>query len=210
MVNQAGLSTNQPEQTSANPSTASMKEVTCGNSAPKPPPAAQARFHYKQTPSLSLGLEKQGRVLKQAADGKADNRPISEKQNSSFLAQEAPVRDERGTGWSATGSHSDAAFQLSRLSHPGRKVEPVKPFSVSVLSAGDAEEFGHLHPDFSDMTVYNEITQKTPHEQVVSCPKPTPGSRAERQQELCPRPLFSELRQHHQDSGFGSPFYLQK
>lgn len=221
MVNQAGLSRSQPEQPSAppehrpKPSTASVKEVGSGNSAPKPPPAAPARFHYtqpQQAASSSLGLEKRGRVHKQAVDGKADKRPISEKQNSPFLLQEAPVRDEKGTGWSTTSSDSDVGFQPSRLSHPGRKVEPVKPFSVSVLSAGDAEEFGHLSPDFSDMTVYNEIAQKTPREQkkVVSCREPTPGSEAGRQQELCPRPVFSELRQHHQDSGFASPFYLQK
>lgn len=221
VVNQAGLSNNLPEQPSAppehrpKPSTASVKEVGSGNSVAKPPPAAQARFHSKQpqqTASSSLSLERRGRVHKQAVDGKADNRPIPEKQNSLFLLQEAPVRDEKGSGWSTTSSDSDTGFQLSGLSHPGRKVEPVKPFSVSVLSAGDAEEFGHLDPDFSDMTVYNDIAQKTPREQmkVVSCREPTPGSEAERQQELCPRPLFSELRQHHQDSGFGSPFYLQK
>lgn len=228
MVNQAGLSNNlptvtgsQPEQPSAppehrpKPSTASVKEVGSGNSAPKPPPAAQARFHHKQSQqaaSSSLGLEKRGRLHKQAVDGKADHRPASEKQNSPFLVQEAPVRDGRGSGWSMTSSDSDVGFQLSRLSHPGRKVEPVKPFPVSVFSAGDVEEFGHLNPDLSDMTVYNEVAQRTPGEQtkVVSCREPTPGSEAPRQQELCPRPLFSELRQHHQDSGFGSPFYLQK
>lgn len=197
MVNQAGLPNNQPEQPSAppKPSTASVKEVG----------SAQARFHCKQPPQTASS-ERRGRAHK------ADDRPVSEKQNSPSLVQEAPVRDERGSGWSATSSDSDASFQLSRLSHPGRKVEPVKPFSVSTLSAGDAEEFGHLNPDFSDMTVYNDIAQKTPRQQVkaVSCREPTPGSEAERQRGLCPGPVFSELRQHHQDSGFGSPFYLQK
>lgn len=206
--NQAGLSSKQPEQLSAppehrpKPSTASVKEVGFGNSAPKPPPAAHALFHCKQpqpTASSSLAPEKRGRTHKQV-----DNRNISEKQSSLFL--EVPVRDKKGTS-----SDSDAGFQHPRLSHPGRKVEPVKPFSVSVLSAGDPEEFGHLNPDFSDLTAYNEISQKTREQmKAVSCRGPTPGSEAERQQELCPRPLFSELRQHHQDSGFASPFSLQK
>lgn len=218
MVNQAGPSKNlpesQPEQPSAppeprpKPPSASVKEVGSGSSAPKPPPAGQPRFHYRQpqqTASPSLGPERRGRLHKQAVAGKAENRP-----GWPLLVQEAPVRDGSGSGWS---SDSEVAVQLSRLSHPGRKVEPVKPFSVSLLAAGDAEEFGRLDPDFSDVTVYNEISQKTPGEQTaaaVSCREPTPGSEAHRQQESCPRPLFSELRQHQQDSGFGSPFYHQK
>lgn len=207
VVNQAGLSNNQPEQPSAppehrpKPTAAPGKEASSGN----PPP-----FHHKQSQQAAapLGPEKRGRVQKPAVDGGAHNRPVSEKLNSPFLVQDAPVRDEKGTGWSATSSDSDAGFQPARLSHPGRKVEPVKPFSVAVLS----EEFGHLHPDFSDMTVYNDIAQMTPGGQTkaLSCREPTPGSEAERQQEPGPRALFSELRQHHQDSGFGSPFYHQK
>lgn len=189
--NQAGLSSQQPEQPSAPP-----------EHRPKPPPAAHSRFRCKQpqpTASSSLAVEKRGRTPEQV-----NNRNISEKQNSPFL--EVPVRDETGTS-----SDCDAGFQHPRPSHPGRKVEPVKPFSVSVLSAGDPEEFGHLDPDLSDLTVYNEISQKTREQmKAVSCRGPTPGSEAERRQEPCPGPLFSELRQHHRDSGFASPFSLQK
>lgn len=195
-----------PSEHGPKPSAASVKEVGSGNSAPKPPTAAQAHFHYKpseQKASPSLCLGKRGGVHQQGAAGKADKRPASEQQNSPFLVQEAPVRDEMGTCWSSTSSDSDAGFPFSRPSH---RKEPAKPFPVP---AGGTGEFGRLSPDFSDLTVYNEIAQKTPHAQMkaVSCREPTPGSEAERRQEVCPRPLFSELRQHHQDSGFGSPFY---
>lgn len=211
MENQAGLSSQQPQQPPAppeprpKPPSSSVKEVGSGNSAPKPPPptaAAHARFRCNQpqpTASSSLAPERRGRTPKQV-----DNRNVSETQNSPFL--EVPVRDKTGTG-----SDRDAGFQRPRPSHPGRKVEPVKPFSVSALSAGDPEEFGHLNPDLSDLTVYNEISQKTREQmKAVSCRGPTPGSEAERQPESCPGPLFSELRQHHRDSGFASPFSLHK
>lgn len=139
----------------------------------------------------------------QGVEGGADKRPAAEQLNSPFLGQEAPVRDEKGASWSLTSSDSDTG--LSRP--PRRKEEPVTPFSVC-----DTEEFGRLSPDFSDMTLYNEIAKKSPRVQrkAASRREPTPGSEAERRQEGCPGPLFSELRQHHQDSGFASPFYPQK
>ncbi|XP_076589326.1 centrosomal protein of 152 kDa isoform X2 [Chaetodon auriga] len=147
---------------------------------------------------------------------KSDNHRDSERQNKPFLVQEAPVRDEKQTDWSMTSSDSDTGFQVSRFSSSGRKVEPVKPFSVSAASASDLGEFGGLSPNVSDMTVYNEIAQKTPHTQTLHHAKisthrqPTPGSEAEKQHGVCSRPLFSELRQRQQDSGFDSPFYQQK
>lgn len=191
-----------PSEHGPKPSAASVKEVGSGNSAPKPPPSqVQAHLHYKpseQRASPSLCLGKRAGVHQQGA-----KRPASEGRNPPFLVQEAPVRDEMGTCWSSTSSDSDAGFRFSRSS---RRKEPAMSFPAS---AGGAEEFGRLSPDFSDVTVYNEIAQKTPHAQkkAVSCREPTPGSEAERGQEVCPRPLFSELRQHQQDSGFGSPFY---
>uniref|UniRef100_UPI0037E7B76E centrosomal protein of 152 kDa n=1 Tax=Semicossyphus pulcher TaxID=241346 RepID=UPI0037E7B76E len=147
-----------------------------------------------------------------------DNHPDSERQRKPFVIQEAPVRDEKRTDWSMTSSDSDTGLQVSRLSHSGRKVEPVKPFSVSSTSASDSGEFGGLSPDVSDLTVYNEIAKRTPHTQTSSFPsaktssrrEPTPGSECDKQQGVCPRPLFSELRQRQQDSGFDSPFYQHK
>lgn len=169
-----------------------------GNCAANPPTAAQTRLPSKQSeqrasPSLCLG--KRGGGHQQGVEGGADKPP--------FLGQEAPVRDERGASWSLTSSDSDTG--LSRP--PRRKEEPVTPFSVC-----DTEEFGRLSPDFSDMTLYSEIAQKSPHVQRKAAARrePTPGSEAERGQEGRSGPLFSELRQHHQDSGFASPFYLQK
>lgn len=142
-----------------------------------------------------------------------DNRLDSGRQSKPFLIQEAPVRDEKRTDWSMTSSDSDTGLQVSTLSYSGKKVEPVKPFSAS-----DLAEFGDLTPDVSDMTVYNEIAKKTPHTQTMNFHhakmsthrEPTPGSEGEKQHGVYSRPLFSELRQRQQDSGFDSPFYQQK
>ncbi|XP_044212391.1 centrosomal protein of 152 kDa [Thunnus albacares] len=148
----------------------------------------------------------------------ADKRLNSERQSKPPLCQEAPVRDEKRTDWSMTSSDSDMDFQVPRLSYSGRRVEPVRPFSVSAASATDFKEFGSLTPDASDLTVYNEIAKKTPHTQTLNHPKakmsahrqPTPGSEGEKQHGVGSRPLFSELRQCQQDSGFDSPFFQQK
>ncbi|XP_045893647.1 centrosomal protein of 152 kDa isoform X2 [Micropterus dolomieu] len=147
-----------------------------------------------------------------------DNCLDSGRQSKPFLIQEAPVRDEKRTDWSMTSSDSDTGLQVSTLSYLGKKVEPVKPFSVSAASASDLAEFGDLTPDVSDMTVYNEIAKKTPHTQTLNFHhakmsthrEPTPGSEGEKQHGVYSRPLFSELRQRQQDSGFDSPFYQQK
>lgn len=144
---------------------------------------------------------------------KADSRLNSERQS-----RELPVRDEKRTDWSMTSSDSDTGFQVPRLSYSGRKVEPVRPFSVSTESATDFREFGSFTPDESDLTVYNEIAKKTPHTQTSNHPKakmsthrqPTPGSEGGTQHGVGSRPVFSELRQCQQDSGFDSPFYHKK
>ncbi|XP_037623199.1 centrosomal protein of 152 kDa isoform X1 [Sebastes umbrosus] len=149
---------------------------------------------------------------------KADSHPDSDRQSKPFLTQEVPIRDEKRTDWSMTSSDSDTGFQVSTLSYSGRQVEPVKPFSISAVSARDSGEFGGLTPDASDLTVYNEIAKKTPNTQplnfhlakIKTHREPTPGSEAEKQHGVCSRPLFSELRQRQQDSGFDSPFYQQK
>lgn len=171
-----------------------------------PPAAAPTRFHRQhseQRASPSLCPGKRGGGQQQGVEGGADKRPAAEQLNSPFLGQEAPVRDGKGASWSLTSGDSDTG--LSRPTR--RKEEAVTPFSVC-----DAEEFGRLTPDFSDVTLYNEVAQKSPRVQrkAASRREPTPGSEAERGQEGCSGPLFSELRQHHQDSGFASPFYLQK
>uniref|UniRef100_A0A4W6CYQ9 Centrosomal protein 152 n=1 Tax=Lates calcarifer TaxID=8187 RepID=A0A4W6CYQ9_LATCA len=83
------------------------------------------------------------------------------------------------------------------------------------IARHDFREFGGLTPDASDLTIYNEIAKKTPHAQTSNFPsvkmsthrEPTPGSEAKKQQGVCSRPVFSELRQRQQDSGFDSPFY---
>ncbi|XP_034541724.1 centrosomal protein of 152 kDa isoform X3 [Notolabrus celidotus] len=141
-----------------------------------------------------------------------------QQQSQPFVVQEAPVREEKRTDWRLTSSDSETGLQVARLSNSGRKVEPVKPFSASPSSACDFREFGGLTPDVSDLTVYNEIAKRTPHIQTSNFPnaklsshrEPTPGSEGKKQQGVCSKPVFSELRQRQQDSGFDSPFYQHK
>ncbi|XP_012779154.3 centrosomal protein of 152 kDa isoform X1 [Maylandia zebra] len=146
---------------------------------------------------------------------KAETHLDSQRQRKPVI-QEAPVRDEKQNDWSMTSGDSDTDFQVPRLSYSGRKVEPVKPFSVSAASASNIGEFGSHSPDVSDLTVYNEISKKTPDTETFVHAKrsvhrePTPGSECEKLQEGWSRPPFSELRQRQQDSGFDSPFYQQK
>ncbi|KAK7891037.1 hypothetical protein WMY93_023000 [Mugilogobius chulae] len=93
----------------------------------------------------------QGHVSESSCDPKA----------KTFL-QELPVREEkRSTDWSLSSNDSETGLQIPRLSTSGRKVEPVKPFSVA--SNCNFGEFGGLTPDTSDLTVYNEIVKKTPN-----------------------------------------------
>lgn len=124
---------------------------------------------------------------------KADTRLESGRQKPPLL-QETPVREGKQTDWSCD---SDTA---PRLSYPGRKVEPVRPFSVS---AGSADRTG-LTPDVSDLPAYNHVPEKTSenshHVRKSWDREPIPGSECERQPGLGSRPQFSELRQ--QDSPF--------
>lgn len=138
---------------------------------------------------------------------------------NTFL-QEPPVREEkRVTDWSSSSNDSDTGLQIPRLSLSERKVEPVMPFSVSDGSNCEFGKFGGLTPNASDLTVYNEIAKNTTIVQNADFysgktnmlrRQPTPGSESSKQHDVCPKPLFSELRQRQQDSGFGSPFYQQK
>ncbi|XP_074532863.1 centrosomal protein of 152 kDa [Halichoeres trimaculatus] len=138
-----------------------------------------------------------------------------QQQSKASVIQEAPVRGEKKTDWSMTSSDSETGLQVARLSMSGRKVEPVRPFSVSPSDFG---EFGGLNPDVSDITVYHEIAKRTHNIQTSDYPsamrsshrEPTPGSEGEKQQRVLSRPVFSELRQRQQDSGFDSPFYQHK
>lgn len=207
---------------------ASGKEEASVDARPKPQTAAHTHLRsYKPSQQMASPSQvdfvnasvrsKNREVYLQGVDSsKPSNRLDSTRQSKPFLVQEAPVRDEKRTDWSMTSSDSDTGYQVSRLSYSGRKVEPVKPFSVSAASASDFGEFGGLTPDVSDLTVYNEIAKKTPRTQTSSHAKmstlrqPTPGSEGEKQHGVCSRPLFSELRQSQQDSGFDSPLYQQK
>lgn len=148
--------------------------------------------------------------LQEGNPNKADTRLESGLQSQPLLSQETPVREEKQTDRSAASCDSDSEF---RLSYFGRKVEPVRPFTASARSANDTGEFGGLTPDVSDLTVYNQIPEKTsennPHTKKSLVREPIPGSECEAELGLGSRPQFSELRQRQQDSGFDSPFYQQ-
>lgn len=207
---------------------ASGKEQAPVDAGLKPQSAARAHLRSHKPPQqmaspsqlerVSVAVRSKSRDphLQTAHSIKEDNRPDSERPLKPFLLQDRPVRDEKRTDWSMTSSDSDTGFQVSRLSNSGRKVEPVRPFSVSAASASDFSEFTGLTPDVSDITVYNEIVKRAPHSQAPNHTRmsthrePTPGSEAGKQHGVCSRPLFSELRQCQQDSGFDSPFHHQK
>lgn len=181
-------------------------------------PQQMASPSQEDVSSVSLRSKSREQHLQAGDPNRVDNHLDSEQQTKLFLIQEAPVRDEKQTNWSMTSSDCDISFQVPRFSYTGRKVEPVKPFSVSAASASDLGDFGGLTPNVSDLTVYNEIAKKTPHIETLNFPsakmsthrEPTPGSEGEKEQGVCSRPLFSELRQRQQDSGFDSPFYQEK
>ncbi|XP_031726731.1 centrosomal protein of 152 kDa isoform X1 [Anarrhichthys ocellatus] len=163
--------------------------------------------------NVSVRSKSREQYLLGVHSSKADNHPDSERRSKPFLIKEAPTRGEKQTDWSISSSDSDTCFHVSTLSYSGRKIEPVKPFSVSAASANDSGEFGDLSPNLSDLTVYNEITKKNlkfPPATISTHREPTPGSECEKQHGVGSRPLFSELRQRQQDSGFDSTFNQQK
>lgn len=202
---------------------ASQKEEASADAGVKPQTSLQTHLlSHKQMASpsqvggFSVSVSKSREMHLQGGDAnRGDKHLDSEQQRKPFLIQETPVRDKKLTDWSLTSSDSDVSFHVPRLSYTGRKVEPVKPFSVCAASINDSGDFGGLTPNMSDLTVYNEIAKKTSHTETLDFPsaktrEPTPGSEGEKQQGVCSRPLFSELRQRQQDSGFDSPFYQQK
>ncbi|KAM4734564.1 centrosomal protein of 152 kDa isoform 2-T4 [Anableps anableps] len=167
-----------------------------------------------------VGLPARGKstewFLQKGDSSKAGSHLDSARQNRPFLIQEAPVRDEKQTDWSRTSNDSDTGPHLPTLSHPGRKVEPLSPFSVNSASDSEKGALGSLTPDASDLTVYKEIPKHSPQSENNTQAKksrvrePIPGSECESEREVCSRLLFSELRQRQQDSGFDSPFHQHK
>ncbi|XP_054883806.1 centrosomal protein of 152 kDa [Poeciliopsis prolifica] len=123
--------------------------------------------------------------------------------------QEAPVREERQTDWSLTSNDSDSGPNAAR---PRRKAKPLRPFLANSASDADIGAQGVATPDDSDLTVYKEIPKQSPQNEKNKKAKqslarePISGSDGD---VFC-RPPFSELRQRQQDSGFDSPFHLQK
>lgn len=201
---------------------ATTKEETSVDEGMKPQTAytnqpSYKPFHQMASPAcmdnvrVSVRCKSRDLYMQGGDSRKAENHPASQNQSKLVLIQEAPVRDDKQTDWSMTSADSDTDFQVPRLSYSGKKVEPVKPFSVSSVSASNIGEFGSLSPNVSDLTVYNEIAKKTPHTETFAHAKrstqrePTPGSECEKEQGVWSRPLFSELKQRQQDSGFDSP-----
>lgn len=131
----------------------------------------------------------------------------SRKKQTPLLLQEAPVRDQRRSNWSGTSSDSEPGLHLPRPSWSERRAEPIERFSTSM---GERGVFEGLTPDVSDVTIYKDIAKKTPRGKMSPHRQPTPGLEAGGQLGAPCRPLFSELRQRQQDSGFDSPFCQQK
>ncbi|XP_034032122.1 centrosomal protein of 152 kDa isoform X2 [Thalassophryne amazonica] len=165
---------------------------------------------HLQCHTVSISSKSRERYLQGGDTKVSENRPRSQP----FLLTEAPIREERQADWSITSSDSETGFHVPRVSYSGRKVEPVKPFSVSGRESG---EFGILTPNPPDMTIYDEIAKLSPHTQTLHFPvvkmsahrEPTPGSEAETQRAVCSAAFF-ELKQSQQDSGFESPVYRLK
>ncbi|XP_031688855.1 centrosomal protein of 152 kDa isoform X2 [Oncorhynchus kisutch] len=154
-----------------------------------------------------------------------------------FLVQEElPVRDEGGSSdWSLSSNGSQDGRHVPAVSsHPGRKMETVKPFPLRGPSSADDHT-----TDNSDVTVYKDFVnvqscakastfpsvppQTIALTQSVPCMKtgssrsshrePVPGSEGDWQNQnqfqnrLCSKSLFSELkRSQQQDGGFDGPF----
>lgn len=159
---------------------------------------------------LSARVKKTDWILLGGDSSKADGRLESVRQSQPFFIQEAPVREEKQTDWSMTNNDSNTGARAPRPPYPGRKDEPVTCFSVNT----ERGALGALTPDASDLTVYKEIPKQTALTENAQANKrlvrePIPGSECESEREVCSRPLFSELRQRQQDSGFDSPFYQQ-
>ncbi|KAL6106570.1 cep152 [Pungitius sinensis] len=125
-----------------------------------------------------------------------------ERRSKPFLAREAAGRGRTRSECSAASSDSDTGLRVS--SRSGGRVEPGAPLSSSSSSSGESGD-----PDASDLTVYNEIAKKS-WSSISAHREPPPGSEGEKRHAAGSRPLFSELRQRRQDSGFDSPFNQQK
>ncbi|XP_024137277.1 centrosomal protein of 152 kDa isoform X2 [Oryzias melastigma] len=165
---------------------------------PQSPPKAASQFHVD-----FVNLSVSGRNMELFLQGGEASKEAARRWKP-FLVQEPPVREEKPTDWTTTS----CGVNLPRLSDSGRRVEPVKPFSVSAVR--EAGELDSLTSDSSHLTVYNEMPRKPEtftHAKKSAHREPTPGSEREGD---CSGPLFSELRQRQQDSGFDSPLYQQR
>lgn len=167
---------------------------------PSSPPKAATQFHVDFV-NLSVSGRNLELYLQGGESSKADASPEPASQWKPFLVQEPPVREQKPTDWTATS----CAVNLPRLSDFGRRVEPVKPFSVSTVR--EAGELDSLTSDTPHLTFYEEMPRKP--ETFTGAKKsahrePTPGSECGANRS---GPLFSELRRRQQDSGFDSPFY---
>ncbi|KAM4618221.1 centrosomal protein of 152 kDa [Polymixia lowei] len=168
--------------------------------------------------NMSLRSKSREAYLQGVDSGKADDFLDSDPQSKRFLIQEPPVRDEGQSDWSAVSNGSNAASQVPALSYSGSRVAPVTPFPLRAASPVDLGEFGSLAPDISDVTVYNELAKVPPYTKTLNFPsakmstrrEPIPGSEGDRQNRVCSKTLFSQIRQCQQDSGFDSPFSQQK
>ncbi|XP_030621163.1 centrosomal protein of 152 kDa [Chanos chanos] len=180
------------------------------------PSSAQCVFNA-DTSVANVTVRQQGRetYLPGMESRRSDDRLTGRTTVEPFHIEEPPVKDDGQREWSlSSSSGSDFSHQIPLSSFPGKRTEPVKPFSVTARSAEDLDDFGSLLGENSDATVYKEIVKGPPYSQLKSCTstgihgsrEPIPGFEGEEvSHRLCSKNLFSELTVHHQDSGFDSP-----
>ncbi|KAM8892282.1 centrosomal protein of 152 kDa isoform 2-T2 [Spinachia spinachia] len=172
-----------------------------------PPGTEEASGDAGLNPRTVRSKSREPHVHSSKGDGLLDPK----RRSKPLVAREAAARDGKRSECSATSSDSDTGLRVSTLSRWGGGVGPGGPLSVSSASGADSGECGD--PDASDLTVYNEIAQKSWSFQPALTSghrEPPPGSEGEKQHAVGSRPLFSELRQRRQDSGFDSPFNPHK
>uniref|UniRef100_A0A3P9H996 Centrosomal protein 152 n=1 Tax=Oryzias latipes TaxID=8090 RepID=A0A3P9H996_ORYLA len=192
-------STKPPSRSAEGPACDQGLESRLPRKNPSSPPKAASQFHGDFV-NLSVSGRNLELYLQGGEPSKADAFPEpASRWKPSFLVQEPPVREQKPTDWTGTS----CAVNLPRLSDFGRRVEPVKPFSVSTVR--EAGEPDSLTSDTPHLTFYEEMPRKPEtftHAKKSAHREPTPGSECGADRS---GPLFSELRQRQQDSGFDSP-----
>ncbi|RVE71678.1 hypothetical protein OJAV_G00054400 [Oryzias javanicus] len=166
-------------------------------------PSRSTAFRKKQSAIAQrpeTSLEERSHERTTSADSRQKTAPV-QAQTESY--QEGPASEE-GRRTKQRGSTTMEAFPGPGAS---RQRGETHRLDYDELEAGELDS---LTSDTSHLTIYNEMPRKPEtftHAKKSPHREPTPGSEREGDRS---GPLFSELRQRQQDSGFDSPFYQQR